>query len=93
MDAHHRWGDRVEFVGIVYQDDPDNIREFLTEMGETPATTYRNLMDPGARTAIDFGVYGVPETFFVDRDGRVTLKRVGRVTAPLLERELRRIAP
>lgn len=92
MDAHNRWGDRVAFVGVVYQDTPKNIREFLTEMGETPATTYTNLMDSDARTAIDFGVYGIPETFFIDRRGRVTFKRVGRVTAPLLERELRRIA-
>lgn len=92
MNAHDRWGNRVAFLGIVYQDDPGNIREFLTEMGETPATTYPNLLDPDARTAIDFGVYGVPETFFIDRTGRVTFKHVGRVSASLLERELRRIA-
>lgn len=91
MQAHDRWGDRVRFVGIVYQDSVDNIRRFLVERGEQGDDSYPNLLDPGARTAIDFGVYGVPETFFVDRRGRVTHKQVGRVTADLLQTQLRRI--
>lgn len=92
MRAHDQWGDRVQFLGIVYQDSAANARRFLTERGERPRSTYSNLMDPDARTAIDFGVYGVPETFFVDRAGRVVAKRVGRVTEELLASELRRIA-
>lgn len=91
MRAHDRWKDRVDFVGIVYRDAPDNIRDFLVEYGETPANTYPNLIDRGSRTAIDFGVYGVPETFFVDAEGRVTFKQIGRMTPQLMERQLRRV--
>jgi cytochrome c biogenesis protein CcmG/thiol:disulfide interchange protein DsbE len=91
MQAHERFKRRVQFVGIVFQDDPDNIRDFLAEMGERPKSTYPNLLDPGSRTAIDFGVYGVPETFFIDRDGIVRYKRVGRLTPELLAAQLARI--
>jgi cytochrome c biogenesis protein CcmG/thiol:disulfide interchange protein DsbE len=40
--------------------------------------------DPGSRTAIDYGLYGVPETFFIGPDGRVAYKHVGPVTEGLL---------
>ena len=92
MQAHDRWRDKVEFIGIVFQDTPGNIRRFLLERGEDPKRGYPNLIDPGSRVAIDFGVYGVPETFFVDRTGKVRHKQVGGVTPALLERQLRRIA-
>lgn len=91
MRAHVVWGDRVQFVGIVFQDSRANALRFLAERGERPGSTYPNLLDPGARTAIDFGVYGVPETFFIDRRGRVVHKRVGRVTDEMLAVQLRRI--
>ena len=45
---------------------------------------YPSLDDPGARTAVDFGVYGVPETYFIDRMGRVAFKQTGPVTDALL---------
>ena len=92
MRAHERWKERVDFVGVVFRDSPDNIRDFLTEFGETPERTYPNVMDTGARAAIDYGVYGVPETFFVDRRGRVSFKRIGRSSPELLRAQLRRIA-
>lgn len=92
MRAHARWGSEVDFVGVVFQDTPANIERFLLDRGETPRSSYPNLMDPGGRVAIDYGVYGVPETFFVDRRGTVVAKQVGRVTPLLLRRELRRIA-
>jgi cytochrome c biogenesis protein CcmG, thiol:disulfide interchange protein DsbE len=91
MRAHDVWGDRVQFIGVVYQDSRANAVRFLAERGEQPASTYPNLLDPAARTAIDFGVYGVPETFFVDRRGRVVFKRIGRVTDEILAVQLRRI--
>jgi cytochrome c biogenesis protein CcmG, thiol:disulfide interchange protein DsbE len=43
-----------------------------------------SLDDPGSHAAIDYGLYGVPETFFIARDGRVALKHVGPVTDQLL---------
>lgn len=91
MAAHDRFGDRVAFVGIVFQDSAGNARDYLIEMGDVAVGSYPNLLDPGSRTAIDYGVYGVPETFFVDRRGTVVAKRVGRVTDEILARELARI--
>ena len=92
MAAHERWRSRVKFVGVVFKDTPRNIERFLLDRGESPRRSYPNLMDPGSRVAIDFGVYGVPETFFVGRRGTVTYKRIGRLTPELLESQLRRIA-
>mgnify|MGYP000250479076 CR=1 FL=1 len=88
MAAHDRLGDRIAFVGVVFQDSAENARGFLQQMGVTAAQTYPNLLDPGSRVAIDYGVYGVPETFFIDRKGIVVGKRVGRVTQPILDSEM-----
>jgi cytochrome c biogenesis protein CcmG/thiol:disulfide interchange protein DsbE len=75
----------VEFYGVLYKDTPDAIRRWVDEMGGQP---YPTLLDPGSRTAIDYGLYGVPETFFVGRDGRVARKHVGPVTREVLVRTL-----
>jgi cytochrome c biogenesis protein CcmG/thiol:disulfide interchange protein DsbE len=91
MAAHDRLGDRIAFVGVVFQDSAANARDFLVEMGDSGTGSYPNLKDPGSRVAIDYGVYGVPETFFVDRRGIVAAKRVGRVTPDILEAGLRRL--
>lgn len=91
MAAHDRFGDRISFVGVVFQDSAKNARGFLQEMDTTAAETYPNLLDPGSRTAIDYGVYGVPETFFIDRRGIVVGKRVGRVTQPILDSQILRL--
>ena len=91
MAAHDRFGDRIEFVGVVFQDSASNAKSYLVEMGDIAVGSYPNLLDPGSRTAIDYGVYGVPETFFVDRRGIVLAKRVGRVTQPILDREILRL--
>lgn len=91
MEAHDRFGDRIEFVGVVFQDSARNAKSYLVEMGDIAVGSYPNLLDPGSRTAIDYGVYGVPETFFVDRRGIVLAKRVGRVTQPILDREILRL--
>ncbi|MGH8311644.1 MAG: redoxin domain-containing protein, partial [Steroidobacteraceae bacterium] len=56
----------VRFVGVVYNDVTANALRWIEEMG---GQAYPALLDPGTRTAIDFGVYGVPETFFIARDG------------------------
>jgi cytochrome c biogenesis protein CcmG/thiol:disulfide interchange protein DsbE len=85
MAAAHRYrDDGVRFIGIVFQDQSDNAIEFLDEMGRG----YDNLEDPRSATAIDYGVFGVPETFFIDRDGEVVAKVIGRVDLDLLGRTL-----
>jgi cytochrome c biogenesis protein CcmG, thiol:disulfide interchange protein DsbE len=75
-------GAGVRFVGVVYQDQPAAAKEFLDELGW--GNGYAYVTDPGSRAAIDFGVFGVPETFFVDRRGVVVAKVTGRSTFPLL---------
>lgn len=68
---------RVQLVGINYKDAPDNARRFLNRYGNPFVATGR---DEAGRTSIDWGVYGVPETFLVGRDGRIAFKLVGPIT-------------
>ncbi len=63
----------VVFVGANIQDNEESARAFLEEFG----ITYPNGMDRGSRIAIDYGVWGLPETFVINRDGRITYKHVG----------------
>lgn len=71
----------VRFFGIVYNDSPRNARQWIEAMG---GQSYPALIDPSSRTAIDYGLYGVPETFIIGPDGRVRHKVIGPVTAPEL---------
>lgn len=85
--AWQRYRDRgVAFVGILFQDSTRAAQAYMEEMGGDWPT----LTDPGSRTAIDYGVYGVPETFFVDHRGVITHKTVGGLT---YEELIRRIEP
>ena len=63
----------VIFVGVNIQDKEESARGFLEEFG----ITYPNGLDRGSRIAIEYGVWGLPETFFIDGDGRITYKHVG----------------
>ena len=72
--AWQKYKDRgFVFVGVNLQDREDAARQFLEEFG----VTYQNGMDHGAGIAVDYGVWGLPETFFIDRDGRITHKHIG----------------
>lgn len=72
----------VVFVGVDYQDDPQSAVAFLDELGW--GSNYSYLEDAGSRTAIAYGVFGVPETFFIDREGVVVGKITGESNAMLL---------
>jgi len=78
----------VIFYGVLYNDSPDAARRWLAEMGGQP---YPTLLDPGSRTAIDYGLYGVPETFFIDREGKVVYKHIGPVTEAILTTRIEEI--
>src|SRR3954465_13904680 len=68
---------RLQIVGINYKDAPDNARRFLGRYGNP----YRIVgVDGNGRASIEWGVYGVPETFVVGRDGTILYKLVGPVT-------------
>jgi len=74
----------VVFVGISTQDEEDRARAFLDEFG----ITYTNGRDPGGRIAIDYGVWGLPETFFIGPDGRITYKHIGTLGPGLIVAKL-----
>lgn len=69
----------VVIVEIAYQDEADTALAFLDEFGRSEAAVY--LADPGGRTAIAYGVFGIPETFFVAADGTVVGKAIGATDA------------
>ncbi len=71
--------DGVRFVQIGYQEDPEQSLAYLEEAGMSEATDY--LADPGSRTAIAYGVFGIPETFFLDPEGVVVGKIIGEADA------------
>lgn len=76
---------RVPVYGLNYKDQPDAARAWLRRLGDPYAAT---LLDPQGRTAIDFGVYGVPETYVVDRAGVVRFRHAGPLTPEVVERQL-----
>jgi cytochrome c biogenesis protein CcmG/thiol:disulfide interchange protein DsbE len=74
----------VVLVGVNIQDKEEPARRFLDRFGHT----FPNAPDPAGRVSVDYGVYGVPETFFIDRAGRVRFKHVGAVTDEILKQQL-----
>jgi cytochrome c biogenesis protein CcmG/thiol:disulfide interchange protein DsbE len=77
---------RFRIIGINYKDKPDNARRFIGRYGNPFAMVGA---DVSGRASIDWGVYGVPETFVVDRDGRIAYKLIGPITAENIESVLK----
>jgi len=77
---------RIRVIGINYKDQPDNARRFLGRHGNPFAAAGA---DGNGRASMEWGVYGVPETFLVGRDGRIAYKLVGPITEANLERVLK----
>jgi cytochrome c biogenesis protein CcmG/thiol:disulfide interchange protein DsbE len=67
----------IRVVGINQKDNPDNARRFLGTLGNPYAAVG---VDPNGRASIDWGVYGVPETFIVGPDGTIRHKHIGPLT-------------
>lgn len=79
---------RLKLVGINYKDTAENARRFLARYGNPFAAVG---VDSGGRAAIEWGVYGVPESFVVGRDGKIVYKHIGPITDetyPALKREI-----
>lgn len=76
---------RIQLAGVNYKDSADNARRFLNRYGNPFSAVGR---DDSGRASIDWGVYGVPETFLVGRDGRIAYKLVGPITAENFARVL-----
>ena len=77
---------RIRIAGINQADKADDARRFLGRYGNPFAAVGA---DANGRVSIDWGVYGVPETFVIDRDGRIAYKLVGPITADNLETALK----
>jgi cytochrome c biogenesis protein CcmG, thiol:disulfide interchange protein DsbE len=76
--------DAVPLIGLNWKDDDQAAKDWLTELGDPYAAI---AVDRDGRTAIDFGVYGAPETFFIDEHGVIQYRHVGAMTAEVWERE------
>ena len=79
----------LRILGVVYQDSTESARDFMERYGQR----YTGLLDPDGRTAIDYGVFGIPETFFIDRAGIVRSRQVGALTEADLRRQIEAIMP
>jgi cytochrome c biogenesis protein CcmG/thiol:disulfide interchange protein DsbE len=88
--AHERYGDELAIVGVLYNDARADAEAFLARYGDAG---YPHLVDPDGRLAIEFGVTGPPESYFVDADGILRAKRFGPLTDPLMADHLSTIFP
>jgi cytochrome c biogenesis protein CcmG, thiol:disulfide interchange protein DsbE len=77
---------RLPIVGLNYKDDPRNAQEWLLRLGDPYQAS---ISDRDGRVGIDYGVYGVPETFVIDKTGIVRFKHVGPLTYEVWTRTLR----
>jgi cytochrome c biogenesis protein CcmG/thiol:disulfide interchange protein DsbE len=77
------------FLAVNYQDTSGGADAFLSDLGVSPDTVYA--VDEGSATAFEWGVLGLPETFFVDRDGIIVAKVSGPITYGLLAETIDRI--
>ncbi|REJ74994.1 MAG: TlpA family protein disulfide reductase [Acidobacteria bacterium] len=84
LGASRHYADSVQFLGVVYQDDTAAIASFQQRHGSWGPS----LLDPGGKTAIAYGVYGPPETFFIGPDGVIVDKVIGAVSGGHLKRTL-----
>jgi cytochrome c biogenesis protein CcmG/thiol:disulfide interchange protein DsbE len=90
--AWQQFGDQgTVFLSVLYQDTAANARGFLDELPAVSGSGWPNLLDPGGRTALNYGVTGVPETVFIGRDGRIAAKNPMVTSYDLLQREIRRM--
>jgi cytochrome c biogenesis protein CcmG/thiol:disulfide interchange protein DsbE len=74
----------VIFIGVALQDTDQASLEFLKEF----EVTYPNGKDESGKIAIDYGVWGIPESFFIDPQGRITYKHVGAIRAVMVTEKL-----
>ena len=75
----------VTIIGLNYKDKPDAAKEWLVRFGDPYSVS---IVDADGRIGIDYGVYGVPETFVIDRKGVIRQKHIGPVTREALEKKI-----
>jgi cytochrome c biogenesis protein CcmG, thiol:disulfide interchange protein DsbE len=83
--AWRKYKDRgVVFLGVNIQDKEEDARAFMKEFG----ITYLNGRDTSEKIVADYGVWGIPETFFIDPQGRITYKHAGELKMPVVVSKL-----
>jgi cytochrome c biogenesis protein CcmG, thiol:disulfide interchange protein DsbE len=73
--GQREFGQQAQFLGIVFEDTEDNARQFLNQYG----ASFPQLVDLRSTVAVDYGVAGVPETYFIDTQGIIRGKHVGPI--------------
>ncbi len=81
QEAAKYYADRVNFVGIVHQDELSATKAYLEARGQS----YPQLFDPEGQVGVDFGITGVPESFFLDARGNIAKKHIGVLNQPSLQ--------
>ena len=81
-------GSQAVFMGVVFEDTEENARDFLRRMG----ASFPQLMDERSRMAVDYGVAGVPETYFIDAEGIIRGKHVGPIDPQTLALRVRELS-
>jgi cytochrome c biogenesis protein CcmG, thiol:disulfide interchange protein DsbE len=77
----------VVVLGVDIQDKTEAAKKFISDF----SLTFPNALDVGGKVSVDYGVYGVPETFFIDRQGRIRAKHVGAVTEDAFRKHVDRL--
>ena len=77
---------QLVMIGIAIQDSPKNAKAFARHFGKTYLL---GLDDDAGNIALDYGIYGVPETFFIDPEGNIFHKTIGMVTTELMEQKFK----
>jgi cytochrome c biogenesis protein CcmG/thiol:disulfide interchange protein DsbE len=88
--AWQRFGNEgTVFLSVLYQDTPAGAAGFCSK---GVVCEWPDLYDPGGRTALNYGVTGVPETVFITPDGRIAAKQISVASYPLIERRIHQMA-
>ena len=75
----------VTLVGVNYKDDPNNAKAWLVQLGDPYKTV---VTDADGRTGIDFGLYGVPESYLIDKQGVIRFKQIGPMTPEVIDQKI-----
>src|SRR5262249_51200061 len=82
------WRDRsVVVLGVDIQDTDDKALKFVRDF----QLSFPNAPDPSGKVSIDYGIYGVPETFFIDKQGRIRAKHVGSLSEQVFKQHVERL--
>lgn len=84
LQAQKHYAGQVQFLGVVYMDTKEAVEQFVREFGDPFLVAF----DKNSRMAIDYGVGGIPETFFVDAQGTIRRKFRGALTLKQLRKDL-----